>query len=79
VHTLAQFGPDITGDVDTVLALFLRFGLSEATPPPEALITEMIAGFSRLAMESVLICDVGGVVRALATLVSKLSLLRELT
>jgi CCR4-NOT transcription complex subunit 1 len=68
VPTLAQMGPEITGSVDVVLAVFLRFGLSDVTPPSDAAAVDLVAQLARLAPEGMLACDVGAVLRALARL-----------
>lgn len=70
VQTLAQLGPEITSDVDTVRALLLRFGISDMTPPADAFVVEMVTSLARYAAEGSQSCDVGALIRALASLVS---------
>jgi CCR4-NOT transcription complex subunit 1 len=68
VPTLAQMGPEITGQLDVVLAVLLRFGLSDVTPPSDAAVVDIVGALARLAPEGALACDVGAVIRALAHL-----------
>lgn len=70
VQTLIQLGPEITSDADTVRALLLRFGISDANPPRDAQVVEIISSLARLAAEGTTLCDVGALVRALGSFVS---------
>ena len=70
VQTLIQLGPEITSDADTVRALLLRFGVSDANPPRDAQVVEIISSLARLAAEGTTLCDVGALVRALGSFVS---------
>lgn len=70
VQTLIQLGPDLTSDADTVRALLLRFGISDANPPRDAQVIEIISSMARLAAEGTTLCDVGALVRALGSFVS---------
>ncbi|EGN96141.1 hypothetical protein SERLA73DRAFT_112282 [Serpula lacrymans var. lacrymans S7.3] len=67
VQTLIQLGPDITSDADTIRALLLRFGISDATPPRDSQVIELITSLARLAAEGTTLCDVGALVRALSS------------
>ncbi|KAG9318169.1 Not1-domain-containing protein [Chiua virens] len=67
VQTLIQLGPEITSDVDTVRALLLRFGISDANPPRDAQVIEIVSSLARLAAEGTTLCDVGTLVRALGS------------
>ncbi|KAF8431772.1 Not1-domain-containing protein [Boletus edulis BED1] len=67
VQTLIQLGPEITSDADTVRALLLRFGISDANPPRDAQVVEIISSLARLAAEGTTLCDVGALVRALGS------------
>ncbi|KAI0928230.1 hypothetical protein AcW2_004306 [Taiwanofungus camphoratus] len=68
VQTLVQFGPDITNDPDVVRALLSRFGLTEANPPHDAQVVEIVSTLARLASEGAQLPDVGSIVRALSSL-----------
>lgn len=70
VQTLIQLGPEITSDADTVRALLLRFGISDANPPRDAQVVEIISSLARRAAEGTTLCDVGALVRALGSFVS---------
>jgi CCR4-NOT transcription complex subunit 1 len=64
-----QLGPEITGDVDNVRALLARFGISDANPPRDAQVIEVVSTLARLALEGAILCDVSALVRALSSLV----------
>ncbi|KAL6309158.1 Not1-domain-containing protein [Sparassis latifolia] len=68
VQALVQLGGDITSDPDVVRALLTRFGISEASPPSDAQVVEIVSSLARLASEGSVICDVGSLVRALSSL-----------
>ncbi|KAI0781233.1 Not1-domain-containing protein [Trametes elegans] len=68
VQALVQLGPDITSDSDVVRALFMRFGLTENSPPTDAQLVEVVTALARLASEGGMLPDVGSVVRALSAL-----------
>lgn len=68
IPTLAQMGPEITGSPDVVLALFLRFGISDVTPPDDMTVTELVTQLTRAALDGSMQCDAGSVIRALAAL-----------
>lgn len=70
VQTLIQLGPDITSDPDTVRALLVRFGISDANPPRDAQVVEIMSTLGRLAAEGTPMCDAGSLVRALSSFVS---------
>ena len=70
VQTLIQLGPEITSDADTVRALLPRFGISDANPPRDTHVVEIISSLARLAAEGTTLCDVGALVRALGSFVS---------
>ncbi|KAN0075454.1 Not1 domain containing protein [Tylopilus felleus] len=67
VQTLIQLGPEITSDADTVRALLVRFGISDANPPRDAQVVEIVSSLARLAAEGTTLCDVGALVRALGS------------
>lgn len=69
VQTLIQLGPDITSDPDTVCALLQRFGISEANPPRDPQLVEIMSNLARLAAEGTTLCDVGALVRELSSFV----------
>ncbi|KAF8556923.1 Not1-domain-containing protein [Imleria badia] len=73
VQTLIQLGPEITSDADTVRALLLRFGISDANPPRDAHVVEIISSLARLAAEGTTLCDVGALVRALGSFLVNLN------
>lgn len=70
MEVLIQLGPDITSDPEVIIGLLERFGISEANPPRDAQVIEIISTLSRLAGEGSVICDVGALVRALVSYVS---------
>ncbi|KAG0692090.1 hypothetical protein DEU56DRAFT_519367 [Suillus clintonianus] len=47
VQTLIPLGPDITSDPDTVCALLQRFGISDANPPGDAQLVEIVGSIGR--------------------------------
>ena len=69
VQTLIQLGPDITSDADTVRAFLLWFGISEANPPRDVQVVEIMSALARLAADGTTMCDVGALVRALSSFV----------
>ncbi|KAH7889967.1 Not1-domain-containing protein [Phlebopus sp. FC_14] len=73
VQALIQLGPEITGDADTVRALLLRFGISDASPPRDPQVVEIMSTLARLASEGTILCDVGVLVRALNSFPVKLN------
>lgn len=70
MQILIQLGPDITNDPDCVRALLARFGISDANPPRDVQIVEIMSTLARLAAEGTVMCDVGSLVRALSSFVS---------
>lgn len=70
VQVLIQLGPDITSDPELVRALLERFGITEQNPPREAQVIEIISTLGRLAVEGTPLCDVGALIRTLASFVS---------
>ncbi|KAH9951492.1 Not1-domain-containing protein [Amylocystis lapponica] len=68
VQALVQLGTDITNDSDVVRALLARFGISEANPPVDVQVIEIVSNLARLASEGTALCDVGSLVRALSGL-----------
>ncbi|KZT44176.1 Not1-domain-containing protein [Sistotremastrum suecicum HHB10207 ss-3] len=67
VQVLNELGPEITSDVDTVRALFRRYGLTDSSPPNDAQVAEIISSMSRHASEGGQLCDVNALVRAIAS------------
>ncbi|KAJ6618288.1 Not1-domain-containing protein [Mycena sp. CBHHK59/15] len=67
VQVLIQLGPDITSDPDAIRALLMRFNISDANPPRDSLVVDIISTLGRLAAEGTTMCDVGALVRALSS------------
>ncbi|KDQ13139.1 hypothetical protein BOTBODRAFT_188668 [Botryobasidium botryosum FD-172 SS1] len=67
VQTLIQLGPDITNDPETIRALLLRFGISDASPPHERQVGEIISTLARYAAEGTSLCDVSSLMRAFSS------------
>ena len=67
---LNQLGSDVTSDPEIVRALFLRFGLSTASPPSTATVVEIVGSLARSALEGKALCDVAALTRALGFYVS---------
>ncbi|KAJ7286002.1 Not1-domain-containing protein [Mycena rebaudengoi] len=67
VQVLIQLGPEITNDPDAIRALLLRFNISDANPPRDSFLVEVMSTLGRLAAEGTTICDVGALVRALSS------------
>jgi len=70
VQCFNQLGADITNDVDTVRALLLRFGISDASPPGDSQVVEYVSTLARLAAEGSSLGDVSSFIRALVSFVS---------
>jgi CCR4-NOT transcription complex subunit 1 len=79
VDTLIDLGPENTSDVDSMRALLFRFGITDTNPPTDAQLSEVITALARLAVEGVLIFDVGALVRAFGSFVRSCGLLRTLS
>lgn len=71
MQALVQLGPEITSDPDVVRALLARFGISDANPPRDAQVVEIIQALARSASEGTVLPDVGSLVRALGSFVSE--------
>jgi CCR4-NOT transcription complex subunit 1 len=69
VQVLIQLGPEITSDPEVVRALLMRFNISDANPPRDSLVVEIMSTLGRLAAEGTTMCDVGALVRALSSFV----------
>lgn len=69
VQVLIQLGPEITSDPEVVRALLMRFNISDANPPRDNLVVEIMSTLGRLAAEGTTMCDVGALVRALSSFV----------
>ncbi|KAJ7929302.1 Not1-domain-containing protein [Mycena leptocephala] len=67
VQVLIQLGPEITSDPEVVRALLMRFNISDANPPRDSLVVEIMSTLGRLAAEGTTMCDVGALVRALSS------------
>ncbi|KAJ7236727.1 Not1-domain-containing protein [Mycena haematopus] len=67
VQVLIQLGPDITSDPEVVRALLMRFNISDANPPRDSLVVDIMSTLGRLAAEGTTMCDVGALVRALSS------------
>ena len=70
MEVLIQLGPDFTSDSDVVRSLLERFGITDATPPRDDQVIEVISTLLRVAGEGTLICDVGAFIRAIISYVS---------
>lgn len=70
MEVLIQLGPEITSDPEIIKALLERFGITDANPPRDDQVVEIISTLSQLAGEGTIICDVGAFVRALVSYVS---------
>jgi CCR4-NOT transcription complex subunit 1 len=69
IQVLVHLGQEITSDVDNVRALLARFGISDANPPRDSQVIEVMSTLARLALEGATLCDVGALVRALSSFV----------
>jgi hypothetical protein len=72
VQTLIQLGPDITSDPETIRSIFLRFNISDTSPPRDPQVLEIVATLATCATEGTPLCDVGAVIRAIASFVRSL-------
>jgi CCR4-NOT transcription complex subunit 1 len=70
VQALVQLGADITSDPDLIRALLELFGFTEQNPPRESQVVDIVSALGRLAVEGTPLCDVGALIRTLASLVS---------
>lgn len=70
VQVLILLGPDLTSDPEAVRGLLERFGITSANPPLDTQVVELISILASLAAEGSTICDVGALIRALASFVS---------
>lgn len=72
VHFLIQLGPEITADADIVRAILERFDMTDANPPRDLQLVDIIGTLGRLAAEGAALCDTGALVRALGSFHVKL-------
>lgn len=70
VQALVQLGAEITNNREVIRAILARFGISEAAPPVDEQIIEVVSALARLASEGAALCDVGTLVKVLSDLVS---------
>ncbi|KAG8830433.1 hypothetical protein FRC17_004884 [Serendipita sp. 399] len=63
-QALIQLGPELTTDVDAVRALFLRYGISESSPPMDPQLLEVVNHLACFASEGSILPDVKALVRA---------------
>ncbi|KAG7086666.1 hypothetical protein E1B28_002606 [Marasmius oreades] len=73
IQVLLQLGPDITNDPDVVRALFVRFGISDTSPPRDEQVIEIVATLSRKATEGATLCDVPALIRAFSNFHSSIN------
>ncbi|KAG8817898.1 hypothetical protein FRC17_011048 [Serendipita sp. 399] len=57
-QALIQLGPELTTDVDVVRALFLRYDISESSPPTDLQLLEVVNRLARSASEGSVLPDV---------------------
>ncbi|KAK7023882.1 Not1-domain-containing protein [Favolaschia claudopus] len=67
VQVLIQLGPEITSEPEVVRALLMRYNISDANPPRDSFVVEIMSALGRLAAEGTTMCDVGALVRALSS------------
>lgn len=68
-QVLVQLGHELTTDPEVLRALLQRFGLTDANPPKDMQVLEIISRMARYAVEGHQLCDIGALVRALASYV----------
>lgn len=68
-QVLVQLGHELTTDPEVILALLQRFGLTDTNPPKDMQVLEVISRMARYAVEGHQLCDIGALVRALASYV----------
>ena len=66
---MIQLGSEITADADVVRAILERFDITEANPPRDSQVIDIIGTLGRLAAEGAVLCDIGALVRALSSFV----------
>lgn len=71
-EALIELGPDVTAEMETVLAIFQRFGFTETTPPSEDVVLDLFNVLSQAASEGEQLCDIPSLIKALISLVSGL-------
>ena len=69
VQALVQLGPEITGNREVSRAILARFGISEASPPHDEQVIDVVSTLARLASEGSSLCDVGALVKVLSDMV----------
>lgn len=72
-QALIQLGPELTADRDVIRALLARFGITEARPPTDMQVLEIINRLARYAIEGTTLCDVRALVQALSSFVSEVA------
>ncbi|KIJ29884.1 hypothetical protein M422DRAFT_214789 [Sphaerobolus stellatus SS14] len=65
VEILCDLGTDITSDPSYVRAVLQRFGFTEAVPPTDVQVTEMMSTLSKRTFESTQLCDARTLLRVL--------------
>ncbi|KAF9070373.1 Not1-domain-containing protein [Rhodocollybia butyracea] len=65
VQILMQLGPEVTNDTDVVRAILGRFGITDASPPQDDQVIDIVSNLSRKATEGAVLCDVAALVRTL--------------
>jgi len=78
VEVLIQLGPEITNDFEVIRSLLERFGITDANPPRDDQVVEIVTTLSQLAAEGTVICDVGSFIRAIDSYVSGLCCVESL-
>ncbi|EIN07655.1 CCR4-Not complex component [Punctularia strigosozonata HHB-11173 SS5] len=72
VDTFIDLGPENTGDVQSMRALLFRFGITDANPPTDSQLLEVVQALARFAVEGVGVGDVSALVAAFGSFHTKL-------
>lgn len=63
-QALTQLGPELTTDKEIVRAMFAKFQITEANPPTDLQVLEVINRLAKFAIEGTSMPDIRGVVKA---------------
>ena len=74
VQALVQLGPEITAEPEVTRGILARFDITEANPPNDEQVVDIITQLARLATEGPVPCDVRSLVLTLSSLVSRHSI-----
>ena len=66
-QVLVQLGHELTTDPEVIRALLQRFGLTDANPPKDMQVLDVISRMARYAVEGHQLCDIEALIRALAS------------